>query len=88
VEPNLSTGGVPVQISFRLSDSGRLRIAVFNSAGEFVKTLLDGDASALQVYTVSWDLTNFRGERVSSNVYLFRAIAPGLSRTFKVGVQR
>jgi len=77
-----------VEFQWRLGQSGRVQIAIFNSAGEFVKTLFDQDASAFAVYSIPWDATNAKGEHVASNVYVVRFNAPGFSRTYKLGVQQ
>ena len=75
-------------IAFRVREDGRMKIVVFNSAGEYVVTLFDQDVSSQNVYSVVWDQTNFRGEVVSSNVYVLRFVAPGWSKSYKLGVQR
>lgn len=67
------TVAVPVTMSRR----GQLKVEVFNSLGQRVDVVCDGEASAGE-QTLSWD-----GSRFSSGIYLFRATAEGESRTVK-----
>jgi photosystem II stability/assembly factor-like uncharacterized protein len=59
------------RIGYELPVASYVKIAVYNLSGQFVRTLFGGEQSAGR-YVVSWDGTNFNGERVASGVYLAR----------------
>ena len=67
-----------VRISWAVSDESHVRVAVFNSAGEFVVNLWDGDVAGGEDYYVDWDGKNSMGNPVTSNVYIIRLFAPAL----------
>ena len=62
-------------ITFTLSQPGRVRVLVYDLQGRLVKTLLDENRTAGD-QTVTWDGSNFRNNGVSSGVYFFRIQAP------------
>jgi len=63
------------KLSFTLSTPGRVRVAVYDVRGRFVKTLLDENRAAGDQSLV-WDGSDSRNRRVSSGVYVFRIQAP------------
>lgn len=62
------------KLTFTLSQAGRVRVAVFDARGRFVKTLLDANRFAGE-QTLMWDGSDSRDRKVSSGVYLFRIVA-------------
>ncbi len=78
----------PVLISFALAEDADVRIAVFNSAGEFIADLWNGPAHAHTPYQIAWWGTNYRRRPVSSNVYILRLFSPRLLLLRRLGVTR
>jgi hypothetical protein len=74
-------------IRFDLAREGDVRLAVYNIAGERVRTLGQGGKKP-GVYRVSWDGCDDRGKRVSSGVYFYRLEAGGFVKTMKMVVTR
>lgn len=58
-------------MSFGLPVEDNVMIAIFNSLGEKVRTLVSGKMDA-GVHTISWDGTDNSGNLVSSGVYLYK----------------
>ncbi len=58
-------------ISFEIPDESQVKLAVYSSNGELVKTLLNEQKSAGK-YTVVWDSKNNSGEKVAAGVYFYR----------------
>ena len=58
-------------IRYRLEESGRVRLEIFDIQGQKVKTLADGDVGP-GVYQVEWDGTDASGKPVATGVYLAR----------------
>jgi flagellar hook assembly protein FlgD len=51
---------------------GTLKLDIYNSAGEFVKSLEDGrQLTGPYQNTYSWTGTNWKGDNVADGVYLF-----------------
>jgi hypothetical protein len=67
VAPGLFAGRT--KIGFELSRQGQGQLAVYNSAGALVKTLLDG-ALAPGRYKLCWDGRTDRGEDAPAGVYI------------------
>jgi hypothetical protein len=65
-------------ITFRLPDSGRVTLTVYNSAGQTVARLIDGFLAAGEHRAV------FLGDRFASGVYFYRLAAPGFVGTRKM----
>lgn len=70
------------QIHYQLPKTAKARLAIFNSLGQKVRTLVNGDKpQAAGFYTVEWDGRNDTGERVSSGIYFYRLEAETASQT-------
>ncbi|MCU0606155.1 MAG: T9SS type A sorting domain-containing protein, partial [Candidatus Edwardsbacteria bacterium] len=67
--------------------AGNVRIAVYNVAGQKVKTLVDGTMNA-GYHSVSWDGRNESGQAVSAGVYLYQMQADNFSTARKLVVVR
>jgi len=61
-------------IRFSLAKSGDAKLAIYNTAGQLVRTLVDGDTDA-GVHTVVWDGADNTGRQVSSGVYVYRLVS-------------
>jgi sugar lactone lactonase YvrE len=57
-------------ISFQLPVSNEVELAVYNSSGQIVRTLSQGQMAS-GTHSVAWDGTNDTGARVASGVYLY-----------------
>lgn len=75
-------------VLFALAEDANVRIAVFNSAGEFVANLWNGPVQARLPYAVLWRGENDAGSAVASNVYVIRLLSNRVSLTAKVAVVR
>jgi flagellar hook assembly protein FlgD len=62
------------QFSVELISETHVNLAVYNVAGQKVRTLVDGLLPAGS-HTITWDSTNERGEAVSGGIYFYRVIA-------------
>ncbi len=73
-------------IPYRLAGSGPVRLVIFNTIGQPVRTLVD-ELQAAGVYQVQWDGRDGRGERVATGVYLYRLQEGPVARVRKMLVQ-
>ena len=69
-------------IDYRVPVSGTVRSGVYNTVGQLVRTLVQGDQS-VGTYRVDWDGRDAAGRAVASGVYLYRLEMPqaGLVQT-------
>lgn len=73
----LSNGVNPsTVISFQLSVTSEVELAIFDLNGRWVRTLVRGVQNA-GAHTVRWDGRDDRGQAVTSGVYLYRLAASG-----------
>ena len=67
--------GAAVTTTFTATYSGKGTLAVYNTAGEIIKTLFPANSgnqvNANQIYSVSWDGKNSAGKNVASGIYIF-----------------
>lgn len=66
------------QIEFHMPQSGNVRLCVYNSLGEIIKTLYNGFA------TEGIHRVDFNGDGLSSGIYLYRLETAGFSATRKM----
>lgn len=59
------------QIQYSLHRSGRVRLQVFNIAGQVVRNLVD-DFLQVGSYSVTWDGLNNQGQTIASGIYFYR----------------
>jgi M6 family metalloprotease-like protein len=65
-------------IRYSIEKQGHVTLAVYNVAGQLVRTLVDEVQSPVaRGYSVLWNATNDSGEPVASGVYLYKLAAPG-----------
>jgi hypothetical protein len=70
-------------IAFSLKERGRVSLAIFNVAGERVRTLAE-ESLAAGPHTKVWDGRDNHGQPVSSGVYFYRLRAAGYEQTRKM----
>jgi len=83
--PNPGNGAC--EISYQTPAAGRVELAVYNLAGQLVKTLERGTRQP-GYHQARWDGRDQRGRRVSAGVYIFRLCAGEFSRIGKLVVIR
>ncbi|MBU2464043.1 MAG: T9SS type A sorting domain-containing protein, partial [Candidatus Edwardsbacteria bacterium] len=57
-------------IKYQLPKAGRVRLNIYNIAGQLVKTLVNKDQPAGS-YTLSWDRKDNHNKQVSAGVYIY-----------------
>jgi hypothetical protein len=72
-------------IAYDLTESGPIRLAVYNARGELVRTLVDGLGTAGS-HAASWDGRDEAGRRCASGVYYARLKAGGIHSTRKMSL--
>ncbi|NLH93363.1 MAG: T9SS type A sorting domain-containing protein [Candidatus Cloacimonetes bacterium] len=67
-------------LSFSLAQSGQARLAVYNTKGQLIRTLVDSELSGGK-HSVVWNGLDEAGKSVSSGVYLYKLETAGASQT-------
>jgi hypothetical protein len=81
--PNPASGAM--RIAYTLPKETRVRLNVYNVAGQLVRSVKDG-VEKPGAYQASWDGKDQNGRRVSSGVYLYRMEAGEFQKTMKLVV--
>ena len=76
------------QVCFAIPDDERVKVRVFNSAGERIARLYEGPAIAGTVYSRIWNGLNESGALVATGVYVVRLDSDGWKLKSKVAVVR
>jgi len=71
-------------IKYEVKESGLVSLRIYNVAGQLVKTLVDGQRIAGQVYEANWNGLNNGGQPVSSGVYFYKLVARNFTQTKKM----
>jgi hypothetical protein len=71
-------------IAFALKERGRVKIDVYNVAGQLVKTLLDETRDVGAYTNVNWNGTDSADQPVSSGVYFYKLVTSNFSQTKKM----
>ena len=74
-------------IDYQLSNFSDVKLQIYNTLGQLVKTLVNGRQSAGK-FSVQWDGTNQLGERVSSGVYMYRLAVGNAVQSQKMVLMR
>lgn len=74
-------------LDYQLAAAGRVTIALYNVAGQRVRTLVDRDQMPGR-YGLRWDGRDERGRSVAAGVYVCRLAAPGTTQMRKMAVVR
>ncbi|MGH7494707.1 MAG: VPS10 domain-containing protein [bacterium] len=72
------------RIDYSLAKPARVNLAIYNSAGRLVRTLVEELQQAAGAYQVQWNGRNNAGETLASGVYLYRLEAGEFVRTRKM----
>lgn len=83
--PNPFSGST--ELAYQLAAAGRVTIALYNVAGQKVRTLVDREQLPGR-YGLRWDGRDDRGRSVAAGVYVCRLAAPGTSQVRKLTVVR
>ena len=70
-------------IRFGTPEAGKVALKIYNSTGELVKTLVDGNMSA-GFHQVTWDATDNSGNRISNGIYFYRITAGTYTQMNKI----
>jgi hypothetical protein len=76
--------GQPLHIGIKAPQSGRVRVHVFNLAGEKVRSPFEADVPADVTVDALWDGLNDFGEPCGSGVYLISVQGAGIHSLKKV----
>ena len=57
-------------IRYQLPASSEVKLSIYNTTGQLVRTLVNGEMPAGS-HAISWDATDNSGQRVASGVYLY-----------------
>ena len=74
-------------ISYELAAEGKVRIAVYNVAGQLVRNLLD-EHQMTGRYSVIWDGKDQAGRKVSAGLYFYQLQAPNRTVTRRMALVR
>ena len=70
-------------IEFNIPEKSNVVIKIYNSAGQFIDTLINKKLSAGS-YSLKWDGVNYKGEKVAQGVYIYSLSAAGYSTSKKM----
>ncbi|MBN2465688.1 multicopper oxidase domain-containing protein [candidate division WOR-3 bacterium] len=74
-------------IAYSAGIEQRVRLSVFNSLGQEVKTLVDGAVNR-GIHSAVWDGTNNAGEQVAAGAYFYKLQTPKSSQTARTTLLR
>ncbi len=74
-------------IEFRLAQAGNTTLKIYNTTGQLVRTLVDGQLDA-RMHKVRWDGRNQHNELVSSGIYFYRLASGTFAETKKMSFLR
>ena len=67
-------------IPYELASSAHVQLEIFNTLGQRVATLVDGEQAAGS-YTATWTATDGAGQAVAAGIYLYRLTVGGVTAT-------
>jgi hypothetical protein len=70
-------------IEYKVPNTGKVKLAIYNVLGQNVKTLVDMNQPA-GTYTVMWDGTDNNGNKLASGVYFYQLIGENALITKKM----
>ncbi|MCI0694203.1 PKD domain-containing protein [candidate division KSB1 bacterium] len=68
------------KIRFALPEASHVTVKIFNTLGENIRTLADGDF-APGTHALRWNARNERGAKVPSGIYFYQLVTPRFSET-------
>lgn len=81
-QPNPFNPGTVIR--YDVLEAGKVKIEIYNSLGQKVRTVLNESRPALANQTVAWNGKDERGKSVASGVYFYRMTTKGFSKTKKM----
>ncbi|MFC1682589.1 T9SS type A sorting domain-containing protein [Candidatus Zixiibacteriota bacterium] len=75
------------QIEFSLAQAGHTNLTIYNTTGQVVRTLVDGQMDA-RVHQIRWNGRNESGQLVSSGIYFYRLASGTFAETKKMSFIR
>jgi N-acetylneuraminic acid mutarotase len=72
-------------ISYELAAEGRVKIAVYNVAGQLVRTLVD-EHQMIGRYNITWDGKDQSGRKTSAGMYFYRMQTPNRTATKRMAL--
>jgi len=85
LHPNVPNPFNPsTRIEFDLARDGRVRLEIFDVAGQLVRTLADGEMRRGFRHVVTWNGLDSAGRRVASGVYFYRLVTEDFAATRKM----
>jgi hypothetical protein len=70
-------------VRFEVKSTGRVRIDIYNTLGQKVRTLVN-DVRSAGKYSVNWNGINDVGDRVASGIYIYKMVAGDFVQTRKM----
>ena len=70
-------------IKFDVKNAGRVKIDIYNTLGQKVRTLVD-DVKSAGKYSVVWNGLNDFGDRVASGIYIYKMVSGDFVQTRKM----
>ena len=67
-------------IPYELAETSQVRLEVFNTLGQHMATLVNGEQGA-GTYSAQWDGTDAAGQAVAAGMYLYRLTVDGVEQT-------
>ena len=71
------------QIQYVLSSTADVKLSVYNSRGQYVTTLVDGNQTAGD-YQIIWNGTDDKGQQVSNGIYFYKMTAGRYQQVHKM----
>lgn len=71
------------QISFQILAENRVTLKIYNTGGQLVRSLIDGNRSS-GLYRVNWDGKDQAGNEVASGIYFYKLTAGNFSSIKKM----
>ena len=71
------------EIIYRLSKASQVKLVIYNTLGQHVKTLVSGQQPVGR-FRVQWDGTNYLGQKVPSGLYSYRLFTGSYSKIRKM----
>jgi hypothetical protein len=74
-------------IRYSVAEAGQVKIVVYNTLGQEVRTLVDNQKLAGE-YTANWDARDAQGQEVASGIYLYRMEVNGYTASSRMVLMR
>jgi hypothetical protein len=82
------TSAAAGQVGFRVDQPGKVSLAIYDTSGQMVRTLLNAKTYAAGAYSVAWDGKNDAGAALAAGSYSFKLLqTPGLRAEYLMTLQ-